>query len=115
MEAKYRILESAVSRQRRDTKPVLDQLNSTSVVKQIRIGNKCGSDNICYPALRVSAREYVTHMSKVVEFEGYIQVIKQTISGSLTGFFSLLFIVWRMTFMARNVIEKSGLVRYAFL
>jgi hypothetical protein len=60
MEAKYRILENAaLSRQRRDTRPVLDQMNSTSVIKQIRIGNKCGSDNICYPALRVSARESV--------------------------------------------------------
>lgn len=45
------------SRQKRDIGPILDQLNSTSVAKQIRIGNKCGPDNICYPDLRLSARE----------------------------------------------------------
>ncbi|XP_055327673.1 integrin alpha-8-like isoform X2 [Paramacrobiotus metropolitanus] len=77
MEAKYRIVDAnfpswssspggAASwssgqqalplRQRRDITPILDQLNSTSVSKQIRIGNKCGPDDVCHPALRLNTR-----------------------------------------------------------
>ncbi|GAV07234.1 hypothetical protein RvY_17099-2 [Ramazzottius varieornatus] len=77
MEARYRILdETVLSRPRREAiTPILDQLNSTMVSKSIRIGNKCGPDNVCYPALRLSAgestgmKEYVLGRSEPLTIE----------------------------------------------